>query len=244
MRLNALALHLNKHMTFKHIAHALACIALSGCPNLWAQDFDLGRFTLSLPGTQWKMLQETKQGLPMTNGQRQDVRLETKSFYMLDKDGIVQSMVLAEGTLNRIANSNEFMLYSQQCQPNETYYAEGETGVKLKNSQCLTAHSPSNTKALLTSIAPTLLEKFEAEKIPLPEKIVLISSLYQLSDATRVRIVALVTLDFLGLENTSTERYPEDVDPKHVAWAKDLMEEVLSGVQSFSKKIRIPIMGY
>jgi hypothetical protein len=231
-------------MTFKRITHALACIALLGCSNLWAQDFDLGRFTLSLPGTQWKMLQETKQGLPMTNGERQDVRLETKSFYMLDKNGIVQSIVLAEGTLNRIANSNEYMLYSQQCQPNETYYAEGDTGVKLKNAQCVAAHSPSNSKALLTSIAPTLLEKFETEKIPLPEKVVLISSLYQLSDATRVRVVALVTPEFLGLENTSAERYPEDVDPKHVAWAKNLMEEVLSGVRSFSNKIRVPAMPY
>jgi hypothetical protein len=231
-------------MTFKRITRALACIALLGCSNLWAQDFDLGRFTLSLPGTQWKMLQETKQGLPMTNGERQDVRLETKSFYMLDKDGIVQSIVLAEGTLNRIANSYEYMLYSQQCQPNETYYAEGDTGVKLKNAQCVAAHSPSNAKALLTSIAPTLLEKFETEKIPLPEKVVLISSLYQLSDATRVRVVALVTPEFLGLENTNAERYPEDVDPKHVAWAKSLMEEVLSGVRSFSNKIRVPAMTY
>jgi len=231
-------------MTFKLTTHALACIAILGCSNLWAQDFDLGRFTLSLPGTQWKLLQETKQGLPMTNGERQDVRLETKSFYALDKDGIVQNIVLAEGTLNRIANSNEYMLYSQQCEPNETYYAEGETGVKLKNAQCVTAHSPSNTKSLLTSIAPTLLDKFETEKIPLPEKVVLISSLYQLSDATRVRVVALVTPEFQGLENSSAERYPEDVDSKHVVWAKNLMEEVASGVRSFSSKINVPAMKY
>jgi hypothetical protein len=244
MRRNAPPLHLEKYMTVKRITHALVCIAILGCSNLWAQDFDLGRFTLSLPGTQWKLLQETKQGLPMTNGERQDVRLETKSFYLLDKDGIVQSIVLAEGTLNRIANSNQFMLYSQQCQSNETYYAEGDVGVKLKNARCAMAHSPSKTKALLTSIAPALLEKFETEKISLPENVVLISSLYMLSDATRVRVVALVTPEFQGLENSSAERYPEDVDPKHVAWAKSLMEGVTSGVRSFSNKISVPAMKY
>jgi hypothetical protein len=226
-------------MIYRSVSCLVRFIFFSLCACAYADEFEVGRTNLILPGSEWKVLEESTEPLKHSHGSLLDVKTQNKIFYRLSQQGSLQTIVSISSTVNNLAG-NGTMHYSNECKSSEQSFAQGLSGARLNLLECLRVSPSFQAQGFLEKFLPDTLHKLNANNVTLPEQMSYIASSSGLSTGAQTHLEILNASDFLGMEYSGNDEIPTPVVLGHVAWGQLLMAEVRSSLRSFSGNLVLP----
>jgi hypothetical protein len=230
-------------MIYRSISRLIGFIFFSFCSCTYADEFEIGRTNLILPGSEWKVLDESSGPLKHSHGSLLDVKTQSKVLYKLNQQGSLQTIVFISSTVNNMGG-NGTMSYNNECKSTEQTFAQGLSGPRLNSLECLRVSPTFQARELLEKFSPETLDKFTSNSVTLPEQMNYIVSSSGLSTGAQIHMEILNASDFLGTEYSGNDEIPTPVAIGHVAWGQLLMAEVRSSLRSFSGNLVLPSLKF
>jgi hypothetical protein len=210
---------------------------LLGIVSAHGQEHPVGRALLSFESPSWVAVEVPDKGVNYTGEVEGTVASETRMFINQKGDQTFQALLIARVSKGGIASG--YFSYSPKCQDSQAMIAEGNSGFQQPFAQCLLVYPLFTTTSLLKQLPASEAEILKSSRIVLPDTMQLISAYYGNSNGSFVHMRILLAPRFKGL--VSPEQPSENAV---VAWGKGFMKAVKAGTNSFSGRIKIPVIEF
>jgi hypothetical protein len=224
------------------IAAVLALTLLVAHGALAAEEVPVGRLDVTMPSNDWQVLVVPDEGLKFGGSFSGVVASETKLFYRLGADGMVQAMVAVRASNSSMGRA-AYMTYTGSCVSQPWFYTEGSEGVRATSRNCLFVLPAFPAEDAMQRVDANLLAQAKAANLKLPEHFYAFSTSQSISTGAFGYAIAFVARPLVEaglLEKGVT--LPEGVPAAHLLWGRSLYQALKSAVYSLTGNLVVPLL--
>lgn len=219
----------------------VGALLFSGCAV--AAEFSVAGIKLDLPGEGWAPLVSANKALAYGGDFQGSLDTVRQAFVKRSVDQSVDAVVVLESSASTVETSRGQMAYSPKCEGASDFYADGNSGFNRPFAKCMRITKLFTAASLFGAFAPDTQQQLAADGVAIPNVMRAFTAYYANSYGVFLTVSVLVPPTFEGLGSGGDEATPPGIGASNVRWGEALMDAVEGGVNSWSRKVKLPALG-